>query len=379
LRSVYMDHSATTPVHPRVGSVVTNYMMSEYGNASSAHSYGREAQAALSKARQQVAGLIGAQKSEEIIFTSGGTESNNLAIQGAVRDEQNSGNHIITSVIEHHAVLRTCAALEEEGYKVTFVGVDQFGRVDPDEVQKAITNDTALISIMMASNEVGTIQPINEIAEIANRQGILVHTDAVQAIGQLKVDVNKLGVDMLSISGHKLYAPKGIGALYVRNNTALHPILHGGHHEYNLRPGTENIPGVAGLGEACALAKDELKQTQRRMTRLRDYLMDGLKKADIALQVNGHLHERLPNNVNISIQGMGGKQKEILNGLDEYGIAASGGTTCTSEANAASHVLKAMGISKELAQGSVRLSLGRENTLEDVEYVIEVFQRLFAS
>ena len=376
MRRVYMDHSATTPVHPEVAAVIFEYTLAHFGNASSVHSWGEKAKNALEDARKQVSELIAAQSPDEVLFTSGGTESNNLAIKGAARARSEHRPHIITSAVEHHAVINTCQALENEGFRVTAVGVDGDGRVNVPELKEAICEDTALISIMMANNEVGTVQPLSEIVSIAEKYDVLVHTDSVQAVGQMEVDVEQLGVDMLTISGHKLYGPKGVGALYVREGTDLQPVQHGGNHESNLRAGTENIPGIVGLGKACALASGELRFRIEHMTRLRDRLMEGLQGAVDGIQINGDLHNRLPNNVNISLTGMRRKQEALLTGLSDRGIAASGGTTCTSEINAASHVLESMGISKELAQGSVRLTLGRNTVREDVDYVVEVLPQV---
>ncbi len=371
MEKVYLDHSATTPVHRRVAVVVTRYMLADYGNASSVHSWGEKARKALKRSREQVADLIGADEPEEIIFTSGGTESDNLALKGVVRSRRNKGEHIITSAVEHHAVLHTCDTLEKQGYRVTRIGVDEKGRINPEDVREAVEEDTVLISIMMANNEVGTIQPIAEIGEIADEKDILLHTDAVQAVGQLQVDVNDLGVDLLSISGHKIYGPKGVGALYVRKGTRLSSIQQGGHHENNLRAGTENIPGIAGLGEACKLAADKLQARREHMIRLRDHLIDGLLDSIDDVHVNGDRQNRLPNNVNVSLAGVEGES--VLLVLNAQGIAASSGSACTSDTLESSHVLESMGVRPELAHSSVRLTLGRQNTLEDIEYVLQVF------
>lgn len=369
LRRVYLDHSATTPVHPRVLATVVRYMAADYGNASSVHSFGQVARKAMERARSQIADLIGAADPREIIFTSGGTESDNLAIKGVARARRDPGGHIITSAVEHHAVLHTCEALEKEGLRVTAVGVDQQGRVDPEEVRDAVGEDTILISIMLGNNEVGTLQPVAEIARIAQEKGITMHTDAVQAVGQIPVDVDELGVDMLSISGHKIYGPKGVGALYVRRGTRIRPIEHGGHHERRIRPGTENVAGMAGLGEAARLAQEELSHRASHLSRLRDRLIDGLLGID-GVHLNGHPQERLPNNVNVSIAAVEGES--ILLNLDAQGIAASSGSACTSGSLEASHVLLAMGMKHELAHGSLRMTLGRDNTQEDIDYVLEV-------
>jgi len=369
LRRVYLDHSATTPVHPRVLAVVVRYMAADFGNASSIHTFGQVARKAMERARSQVADLIGAADPREIIFTSGGTEADNLAIKGVARASKDRASHIITSAVEHHAVLHSCEALEKEGFRVTAVGVDQQGRVDPDEVRDAVDGDTVLISIMLANNEVGTLQPVTEIARMAREKGITMHTDAVQAVGQIPVDVDELGVDMMSISGHKIYGPKGVGALYIRRGTRIRPMEHGGHHERSLRPGTENVAGMAGLGEAARLAQEELSHRRSHLTRLRDRLIDGLLRMD-GVRLNGHPHDRLPNNVNVSIEAVEGEA--MLLNLDARGVAASSGSACTSGSLEASHVLLAMGMKHELAHGSLRMTLGRDNTREDIDYVLEV-------
>ncbi|MFO8059265.1 MAG: cysteine desulfurase NifS [Bacillota bacterium] len=369
MRRVYLDHSATTPVHPRVAAVVTRYMLADYGNASSVHSFGREAHRALERARGQVAELIGAEDPREIIFTSGGTESDNLAIKGVARANRRRGNHIITSAVEHHAVLHTCDALEKEDFRVTTVGVDRDGCVDPGEVREAIDDETVLISIMLANNEIGTLQPVREIAGIAREMNVIVHTDAVQAAGQIPVNVVELGVDLMSLSGHKMYGPKGVGALYVRRGTRIGPTEHGGHHERNLRAGTENIPGIAGMGEACGVTLEELSQRSDHLCRLRDRFIEGLLQLD-GVQLNGHRHRRLPNNVNVNVNGIEGEA--MLLNLDAAGIAASSGSACTSGSLEASHVLLACGVEPERAHGSLRMTLGRDNSQEDVDYVLEV-------
>lgn len=369
LRRVYLDHSATTPVHPRVLAAVVRYMAADFGNASSIHSFGQVARKAMERARSQVADLIGAADPREIIFTSGGTEADNLAIIGVARAMKDRGNHIITSAVEHHAVLHTCEALEKEGLRVTAVGVDEDGTVDPDEVREAMAEDTILISIMLANNEVGTFQPVADVARTARERGIPVHTDAVQAVGQMPVDVDELGVDLLSMSGHKIYGPKGVGALYIRRGTRIRPMEYGGHHERSLRPGTENVAGMVGLGEAARLAAEELSHRKGHLTRLRDRLINGLLRME-GVHLNGHPHERLPNNVNVSIEAVEGEA--MLLNLDAQGIAASSGSACTSGSLEASHVLLAMGMKHELAHGSLRMTLGRDNTQEDIDYVLEV-------
>jgi len=375
VRKVYLDHGATTPVDPEVAHVIYRYMVDEFGNPSSVHQFGRAARKAVEKAREQVADLIGAADPSEIVFTSGGTEADNLAIKGVARAYRKKGNHIITSAVEHHAVLHTCEYLEEkEGFKVTYLPVDGSGMVDPEDVAQAITDQTVLVTIMFANNEVGTIQPIAEIARIAKEKGVLVHTDAVQAVGQVPVDVERLGVDLLSLSGHKIYGPKGVGALYVRKGTRLEPTMHGGAHEKHRRAGTEGVPGIVGLGTAAQLRKDHLDEYTEHLIVLRDRLIDGILDGIPDVKLNGHPTKRLPNNVNVSIAYAEGES--MLLNMDLEGIAASSGSACTSGSLEPSHVLVAMGLSHELAHGSLRMTLGKDNTEEDIDYVLEVLPRI---
>lgn len=368
MKRVYLDHSATTPVHPRAAVAAMNCMLNDYGNSSSVHAFGRRAEELLEEARSRVADFVGAEP-REIIFTGGATEADNLALRGVVEASEKPGGHIITTAVEHHAILHTCDALEREGFRVTRVGVDSSGRVDPSDVEAAIEDDTVLISVMLANNEVGTIQPIEEISAIARERGITMHTDAVQAAGQIPVDVEKLGVDLASFSAHKMYGPKGIGCLYVRRGTKIRPQVHGGHHEHRLRAGTENVPGIVAFGEACALATEELDYRMKHMTSIRDRLISGLEERIPQIFVNGDRTERLPNNVSVCIPGVEGEA--MLLHLDMQGIAASSGSACTSGSLEASHVLLAMGLKHEIAHGSLRLSLGRENTAEEIDYVLD--------
>jgi len=369
LRKVYLDHSATTPVRSEVAELVLRYMTDTFGNPSSVHGFGREARKGVEEARERVASLINADP-REIVFTSGGTEADNLAIKGVALANRKKGRHIITSAIEHHAVLHTCEFLEKEGYEVTVLGVDSAGLVSPDDLKAALRDDTILVSIMMANNEMGAIQPIKELAAIARERGVYFHTDAVQAVGQVKVDVEELGVDLLSLSAHKIYGPKGVGALYVRRGTKIKPIAHGGGHERRMRAGTENVPGIVGLGLAAKLAQEELEDRRRHLLKLRDKLIEGILDRVEDVRLNGPREERLPNNVNISFAYVEGES--ILLNLDLQGIAASSGSACTSGSLEPSHVLLAMGISHELAHGSVRMSLGTGNSEEDIDYVLEV-------
>jgi cysteine desulfurase len=365
-----MDHSATTPTDPQVVDAMLPYFTEMFGNSSSLHSFGREAAEALSTARQQVAECIGALP-EEIIFTSGGTESDNMALRGIVPYDSGK-KHIITSVIEHPAVLNTCAFLESMGHEVTYVPVNTDGVVDIDKLEGSIRDNTVLISIMHANNEVGTIQPIREIAGIAKKNGVYFHTDAVQSVGKIPVNVDELGVDMLSISSHKIHGPKGAGALYVRKGTAITPIVFGGNHEKGMRSGTENIPGIVGLGRAMTLAKQRLDEDSARMQQMRDSLISRVFDSISHVRLNGHPRQRLPNNVNLSFKYAEGESMLML--LDIKGIAVSTGSACSSKSLKASHVLSSLNIEDDYLHGSLRISLGRENTMEEIDYLVEVLQ-----
>jgi len=370
-RRVYLDHSATTPVRAEVLAVMIPYFSAAFGNASSIHRWGREARMGVDLAREKVADLIGA-KPSEVIFTSGGTESDNLALRGVAHALRDKGKHIITTKIEHHAILHTCEALEKEGFAVTYVGCDRYGMVDPEEVRAAITPETILISVMHGQNEVGTIEPVGEIGKIAKEKGIVFHSDAVQSAGKIPVNVDELNVDLLTLSSHKIYGPKGVGALYVRKGTKIAPQATGGSHERGLRAGTENVSGIVGFGEACYLAKKELPEESRRLSALRDRLIQGILTNIPDSVLNGHPTQRLPHNVNVSIKYVEGES--ILLNLDLMGIAASSGSACTSGSLEPSHVLLAMGIPHEVAHGSLRMTLGRSNTEEDVDYVVETLK-----
>lgn len=375
MRKVYFDHSATTATAPEVASQMVEYMTNTFGNPSSVHAFGREAKKAIIHARKQVADLIGANP-EEILFTSGGTEGDNMALRGIAEANKKRGKHIITTQIEHHAILHTCEALEKEGYRVTYLPVDEYARVNPQDVADAICDDTILISVMFANNEVGTIQPIAEIGKIAKGKGIYFHTDAVQAVGNYPIDVNEYGIDLLTISSHKFHGPKGIGALYIRKGVRIKPILFGGAQEKTLRPGTENTPGIVGLGKAAELAQAELTDKINRVQKLRDKLIAGITERIPEAKLNGHPTLRMPGNVNFSFRYIEGES--LLLNLDIKGIAASSGSACTSGSLDPSHVLLAMGITHEIAHGSLRLSLGRENTEEDVDYCLEVLPEIVA-
>lgn len=370
MKKVYMDNNATTRTREEVVEVMTPYFGEIYGNASSIHQFGRVARTAVDSARQKVALLLGAASPEEIIFTSGGTEADNFAIKGVAAALRSKGNHIITSTIEHHAVLNTCKALAREGFDVTFVGVDEYGVVKLDELKKAITGKTILITIMYANNEMGTIQPVEEIGAIAKERGIYFHTDAVQAVGKLPIDLKRANIDLLSMSGHKLHGPKGIGALYIKKGTKITPQMLGGHHEMGKRAGTENVPGIVGLGVACELAAKELTAESKKLTELREYFYKGITSRIEDVRLNGHPTKRLPNTLNIGFKYLEGES--IILNLDMEGVGVSTGSACTSGSLEPSHVLTAMGIDPAETQGSVRFSLSRDNTKEDVDYVLGV-------
>jgi cysteine desulfurase len=370
MKRVYLDNNATTRMREEVLEAMLPFCKEIYGNASSIHQFGRAARLAVDKARTEVAGLLGASSPEEIVFTSGGTESDNFAIKGVAHALRNKGNHIITSAIEHSAVLNASRALEKDGYKVTYLPVDGYGLVKAEDVKRAITDKTTLISIMYANNEVGTIEPINEIGAIAKERGIYFHTDAVQALGKEAFEVKSLPVDLLSMSAHKIYGPKGVGAIYIRKLTKIDAIMHGGGHEMNKRAGTENVPGIAGLGKAAELAKKEVPEESKKLRELRDYLYKGITSKIPHTRLNGHPEKRLPNTANIGFKYLEGES--IMLNLDMEGVAVSTGSACTSGTLEPSHVLTAMGIDAADAQGSIRFSLGRDNTKEDMDYVLAV-------
>jgi len=367
--SIYLDHAATTPVRKEVIETFDEVLQSTFGNASSIHTCGQEAKRVLEESRQSVAALIGADH-EELVFTGGGTESDNLAIRGTAYALRGRGGHIITTAIEHPAVLNCCGALEEEGFEVTYLPVDLDCRVHPEWVAEAIRPDTILVSVMLANNETGAMQPIREIGRIAGEAGVRFHTDAVQAVGKVPVNVNELGVDLLSMSGHKIYGPKGVGGLFVRKGTSLRPIVYGGHHERNLRPGTENVPGIAAFARALELAVGDLPSEREYLETLKEMLAGGILQRIGQVQRNGDTGDYLPNILNMSFTGVDGEA--LLLNLDLMGIAVSTGSACSSGATEPSHVLTAMGIEPVLAQASLRFSFGRDNTREQMERVLEV-------
>ncbi|HIQ71617.1 MAG TPA: cysteine desulfurase NifS [Candidatus Onthenecus intestinigallinarum] len=362
--SIYLDNAATTATKPEVLEAMLPYFTQVYGNPSSIHRAGRDARRAVEHAREQVAAALNADKGE-IYFTAGGSESDNWALKGTAFAHREKGNHIITTQIEHHAVLHTCQWLERQGFEVTYLPVDADGLVDPADVERAITDRTILVSVMMANNEIGTIEPIAEIARIAHAHGVLMHTDAVQAVGAVEVDVRALGVDMLSLSAHKFYGPKGVGALYVRRGVKLDTYMHGGAQERGRRAGTEYLPGIVGLGKAIELATADIAGHAARLTAMRDRLIDGILKEIPYARLNGHRTRRLPGNVNVSIEYIEGEA--LLLRLDLAGIEGSSGSACTSGSLDPSHVLLAIGLPHEIAHGSLRLTLGDYNTEADVD------------
>ncbi len=374
MQRIYMDHGATTPMRKEVLDVMLPYLKEVYGNPSSFHSFGREARQGVDESREKVARALGASSPEEIFFTSSGTESDNLAIQGVARALSHTGNHIITSSVEHHAVLDTVKQLGEDGFEVTFLPVDEYGMIDPRDVEEALTERTILVSVMMANNEVGTIQPVEEIGRICHEKGVYFHTDAVQAIGHLPINLEEQPFDLLSLSAHKFYGPKGIGVLYVRKGTKIKQILFGGGQEKKLRPSTENIPAIVGLGRAIEIAVEDIPAKSAALIALRDRLIKGVTGEIEDVWLNGHPTQRLPGNVNVSVLYVEGES--ILLSLDLKGIAISSGSACTSGALDPSHVLMAMGLDHQTAHGSLRFSLGKENTEEEIDYVIESMKEI---
>lgn len=368
MKNVYMDYSATTPVKKEVLDAMLPYFSEHFGNPSSLYSIAQESKEALEKARGQVASLIGA-KANEVFFTAGGSEADNWALEGVVDALKDKGNHIITTKIEHHAILHTAEYLEKHGIDVTYLDVDAEGRVNPEDVEKAITDKTVLISIMMVNNEVGTIEPIKEIAEIAHNHGILLHTDAVQALGNVPIDVNNMSIDLMSMSGHKIYGPKGVGALYIRKGTKISNFIHGGAQEMKKRAGTENLAGIVGFGKAAELAKENLESHINRVSELRDYFISGVTSKIPDTIVNGSMEHRHPGNANISFEYIEGESMLIL--LDMNGISVSTGSACSSKSLTPSHVLSAMGIPVERIHGTLRFTIGDPTTKEDIDYVIE--------
>jgi len=365
-----MDHGAGVPLNSRVFEAMKPYFMENYGNPSSSHSFGNSARNAIAASREKVAQLVAAEKSQEVIFTSGGTESNNLAIKGVAYRNREKGNHIITTAIEHISVINICKFLQKQGFEVSYVPVDKQGVVDLEKLEAAINDRTILISVMYANGEIGTIQPISEIGKLAQENNVIFHVDAVAAAGKVPINVKEENIDLLSISSNDMYGPKGVGALYIKTGTKVQPIIQGGGQERGLRSGTENIPGIVGMGEAAELARKEMKSEGERLTRLRDKLIKGvLDKIDYSF-LNGHPTERLPDNANLRFSYIEGES--LILGLDMHGVQVSSGSACTSKTLEPSHVLLAIGLAHEEAHGSLVFTMGKQNSEEDVDYVLEV-------
>ena len=375
MENIYFDNSATTKLDEDVFKKMMPYFCTEYGNASSIYKIGRESRKAVEDAREKVAKVLNC-KPNEIYFTSGGSESDNTAIRGIAYAYKNKGNHIITSKIEHPAVLETCKQLEKEGFEVTYLDVDSEGFVRLDELKKAIKKETILISIMFANNEIGTIEPVEEIGKIAKENGIIFHTDAVQAVGSVRIDVQAMNIDMLSLSAHKFYGPKGIGVLYVKQGIKFQKFMNGGHQERNKRAGTENVPAIVGLGEAIEKAYNELDEHTSKIKELRDYYVKEVERRIPYIKINGSMEKRLPGNSNISFRYIEGEG--MLLNLDLKGISASSGSACTSGSLDPSHVLLAIGLPHEIAHGSLRISIGKYNTKEEVDYLLDNLEEIVA-
>jgi len=372
MKKVYMDYAATTPLDPRVLEAMRPYFSKKFGNTMSLHSSGREAKKALEESREIIANLMNA-KLEEVIFTGSATESDNLALKGIAFANKERGKHIITSSIEHHAILESCQWLEKQGFEVTYLPVDKYGLIDLENLKNSMRKDTILVSIMHANNEIGTIEPIEEIGKICRERGVYFHTDAVQTFGKVPIDVNKMNIDLLSISAHKFYGPKGVGALYIRKGVNIEPLLHGGGHECGLRSSTVNVPGIVGMAEAVKLRKKEMKSESKKLTKLRDLLIRNVLKIDNS-HLNGHPTQRLANNANFWFAFIEGEA--LITQLDMYGIEASTGSACSSSTLEPSHVLLAIGLKHQEAHGSLRLSLGKQNTKADVDYVSKTLPRV---
>jgi len=374
MRRVYMDYTAGMPVDPRVLEAMMSYFSQQYGNPSSLHSWGNEARKAMEDARAKIVALVGAKRSEEIFFTSGGTESNNSAIKGVAYRNKDRGNHIVTTTIEHMSVMNSCKSLMKDGFNVTYVPVDKYGVVDVQSLEKAITDKTILVSVMYANGEIGTIQPIKEIGEIVHRKGALLHVDAIAATGQVPINVENENIDLMSISSNDMYGPRGVGALYVKTGTRIQPIIHGGGQERGLRSGTENIPAIVGMGKAAEIAGAEMKPESERLSQLRDKLIKGLLESIPNSFLNGHPTQRLPNNANVRFSYIEGES--LILSLDMLGVACSSGSACTSKTLEPSHVLLAIGLKHEEAHGSLLFTLGKQNTEEDIDYVVNALPNI---
>ena len=371
---IYLDNGATTKIKTEVLNEMMPYLTTEYGNASSLYSIGRKSKKAIEKARQQVAELINCNP-HEIYFTGSGSESDNTALKGFAYTNRGKGNHIITSKIEHHAILETCETLERQGFEISYINVDENGIIKLDELKNAIRPSTILISVMAANNEIGTIEPIEEIARIAHKHNITFHTDAVQAIGNMPIDVTKMGIDMLSLSGHKINAPKGIGALYIKSGIKVEKYINGGHQERNQRAGTENVAGIVGLGKACELANKNMETHIKNLRRLRDYyIMKLQKEMPNKIRINGAMEHRLPGNANISFEGV--NASELIYKLDEKGICVSSGSACSSGSTSPSHVLTAINVPEKYLNSAIRTTFGDNNTFEQVDYLVKCLRTI---
>jgi cysteine desulfurase len=373
MHRIYLDYAASAPVLPEVLDAMLPFFTAVSGNPSGVHAEGREARKAVERARRQVAAAVGAE-SREILFTSGGSESDNLAIRGAAAAMRKKGNHLITSPIEHPAVLNTCRALERQGFRITYLKPDRTGMITAGQVREAITADTVLVSIMTANNEIGTVEPVAEIGAVCREAGVLFHTDAVQAAGALKIDVQEMQADLLSLSAHKFHGPKGTGVLYIRKGTRLEPMITGGSQELGMRAGTENVPGIVGTGKAIEIAEAGREDNNRRIRGLRDELIRRILERIPGAQLNGHPEKRLPNNCNFSFEDV--ESEALLLRLDLAGIAASGGSACTSGSMEPSHVLQAIGLEEKMSKGSIRLTLGRETTAEEIEKTAQILPEI---
>ncbi|MCP4581398.1 MAG: cysteine desulfurase [candidate division Zixibacteria bacterium] len=372
MKRIYLDHNATTPVHPEVFEAMKPYFLDIYGNASSVHEFGRKARVALEQARESIAKLFNCSP-EEIVFTSGGTESDNMAIKGAAFANKSNGNHIITSAIEHHAVLESCHSLEQRGYEVTVLTPDAKGLISPDQLRQAIKPETILVSIMHANNEIGIIQDIPELAGVAHDLGVLFHTDAVQSAGKIPYTIDQLGVDLLAVSGHKIYGPKGVGLLYIKKKTNIRTLSHGGSHEFKRRAGTENVAGAVGLAKALEIGWRDMESETTRLNRLTSAFVNGVKNRIDDITIIGDQENRVPNTVNIAFEAIEGES--IVLSLDMKGIAVSSGSACSSGAVEPSHVVLALGIPGALAQGSIRFSFGRHSDEADLDYILDVLEK----
>lgn len=370
---IYMDHAATTYTKPEVLEEMIPYFTEKYGNPSSIYSIARESKSAIEKSRDRVAKALGAD-SDEIYFTGGGSEADNWALKGVAYANKNKGNHIITTKIEHHAILHTCEYLEKHGFEVTYLPVDEYGLISIEDLKNAVTDKTILVSVMFANNEIGTIEPIAEIGKICREKKVLFHTDAVQAVGNVPINVKDMNIDLLSLSAHKFYGPKGVGALYIRKGIKINPLVHGGGQERRRRAGTENVPGIVGLGKAIELAYQNIDKHMDRTTKLRDRLISGIIDNIPYSRLNGHRTQRLPGNINVCFRFIEGESMLLL--LDEMGICASSGSACSSGSLDPSHVLLAIGLPHEIAHGSLRLSIGDDNTEEDVDYVLNILPKI---